>query len=207
MARKQKSESRGDSPFAVILVKTDAVEPQDPWSELRAEEAARKNAFEEASELCETEPGRVEFACDALDLAEKIRARAKEAPRRATKPRRTRSKYDYFVQLNNDKVVAAFDSVEQGLASMEAEYNRHHRRSYEGSMSACINYLSFQRALVACENVEDLKKKLLPHGEPNLVELSHVSGFMFAIRADTKKAKAIWDKAAKPALITEDVDT
>jgi len=67
-----------------------------------------------------------------------------------------------------------------------------------------MNWIFFQRAIVPCENVEDLKKKLLPPGEPNLVELSHVSGWMLGIRADPTKAKPIWDKAAKPRLITED---
>lgn len=108
---------------------------------------------------------------------------------------------DYFIQLNDDKSVAGFDSTQEALVGLEATYNRNHARGREGSASACINYIYFQRAVVMLKSVADLKKKLLK-GEPRLHELQHVSGWMLGIMADQEKAKSIWDAAPKPRLIS-----
>jgi hypothetical protein len=113
----------------------------------------------------------------------------------------------FYVSLNRDKSVCGFSSVAEGLASYEDMYNRNHRRSYEGSMSACINAMFFQPAVVLFDNANEFKKKLLPddldESDVRVVELSHVSGYMLGIEADKAKAARIWEKAAKPRLITE----
>ena len=112
---------------------------------------------------------------------------------------------DYYVQIDDDEKVVGFDSVGQGVASLENAYNRNHGRGYEGSMSACINYIFFNRAVVGLKSVADLRKKLLPDvpdAELERASLGHVSGFMSGIKADREKAAKVWETAAHPRLIS-----
>lgn len=108
---------------------------------------------------------------------------------------------EYYVLVNRDNSVAGFDSVHAGLAFYEEKYERRHRSGYEQSMSACINYIFFQPAIVEFKGVEELREALGLGADPTLCTLSHVSGFMSGIRADREKAATIWDKAEKPILI------
>ncbi len=110
---------------------------------------------------------------------------------------------EYYVLVNRDEhhSVAGFGSVHAGLAFYEEKYERKHRSGYEQSMSACINYIFFQPAIVEFKGVEELREALGLGADPTLCSLSHVSGFMSGIRADREKAAPIWDKAEKPILI------
>ncbi len=109
---------------------------------------------------------------------------------------------DYYLKLTDDNTLAWFPTVEEGLASFTHQFDGHHARSYEGSMSACIHYIYFQYALVPFESVDTMKKALISSDPPEVTQLSHVSGWMTGIKADRKKAAPIWEKAKKPALIS-----
>lgn len=114
---------------------------------------------------------------------------------------------DYYVQVSErDHSVVGFDTVEAGVSSIELAYERNHARGYEASMSACVNWIYYHRAVVALKSVDHLRKKLLPDvpdSELKLFTLSHVSGFMTGIMADKTKARRAWKTAAKPRLISQ----
>lgn len=111
---------------------------------------------------------------------------------------------EYYVLVNRgDNSVAGFRSIDAGLQFYEEKYERKHRSGYEQSMSACINYIFFQPAIVEFTGVEELREALGLGVDPTLCTLSHVSGFMSGIRADREKAAPIWDKAEKPILIRD----
>lgn len=113
----------------------------------------------------------------------------------------------FYITLNRDKTVAAFPSVEAGLASFQNMYDRNHSRGQVGSASACINYMTFQPAIVLFKSLDELRKKLLDSSDEDLkiVELSHVSGYMLGIEADQEKAAGVWDVSCKPGLISNDL--
>lgn len=109
---------------------------------------------------------------------------------------------EYYIVTNKDNSIAAYKTVEDGLSTVEKMYNKKHYSNYEGSMSACINWMTFQPAIISFDSIETLAKALLTQ-EPRVFALSHVSGFMNGIRCDKAKAKKVWDRARKPELISE----
>lgn len=116
---------------------------------------------------------------------------------------------EFYVELHQDRRVAAYPTVEAGIAAIEKAYNRKHAVSYEGSMSACMNYMYFHRAVVACKDVDDLRAKVfggVPDADLRVVSLSHLSGYVLGLKADQELAAKAWKRAKKPKLITEGFD-
>lgn len=115
---------------------------------------------------------------------------------------------EYYIQLDDDNNVVAYDSVSAGIHAFEREYNRnHYERGYEKSMSTCLNYIFFNRAFFGpLDDADDLRRKLLPDDAKTfeVFNLTHVSGYMSAIKADPKKAAEAWKKSVMPRLISND---
>ena len=108
----------------------------------------------------------------------------------------------FFVMANrDDNSIAVFESVGDGLRSFEDAYNRNHRRGFEASMSACINYIQFQPSIVKVEGLEDVKKRICPD-QPRLARLNSIAGIMTVITT-REGIEEIWEKGRKPQLITD----
>ena len=106
----------------------------------------------------------------------------------------------YYFMLNADGSIAAFKTLQKGSEYFTDGYKSNHRRGYEASMSACINYISFTPSVIATT----LDKIKLLVGEPpyHPVTIGNVSGRMYGLECvnvpDTEK---IFEAGFKPALI------
>lgn len=74
----------------------------------------------------------------------------------------TLMRYDgkVYVLVNDDNSIAASESVDGIIMRFQDRYNRRHALSYEGSMSACLNYIFFQPAAVWYDNLDSLRASL-----------------------------------------------
>lgn len=98
-------------------------------------------------------------------------------------------------------LIHGFESLNKGLSFFTNSYNRAHDRSYESSMSACINYIFFKPRIAKFDSIKQLESKLLGK-DYKLVELSHVSGYYTALTCNGKNVSKIYDEAKSPELIT-----
>lgn len=104
-----------------------------------------------------------------------------------------------YILATNNYDVLGFTSLNKAISYFEDSYNSSHGRGYEASMSACLNYITFQPSIIEVENFEDIKNNIAAQ-EPKKVQLSHVSGFMKAI-STKDEAIEFWNKGKKPQLI------
>ncbi len=109
----------------------------------------------------------------------------------------------FYTVVNQDNSISAFKSVEDGLASFENIYDRKHN-SYEGSMSACINWMTFQPAILWFEDVAAIRNTLFAGVKDEDIRVyhhTHVSGGFRGLLCGPE-AESYWNAARKPALIT-----
>lgn len=88
-----------------------------------------------------------------------------------------------FVMCNDDFSIAAFKTERDALNFFESTYHEAHGRSYERSMSACVNFITYN-PIVLNVNFEKLKELALTNEEGKFtpVSLSNVSGFAKGIQ-------------------------
>jgi hypothetical protein len=113
-------------------------------------------------------------------------------------------KIDKYIILEYDsqgKAVRAFHTETDGVRYFEDSYNRAHSRSYEGSMSACINWMYLQPSIVMVDNLADLITKFAePDGTVKLMDVGNNLCRVTGVNV-TNKAKKLWDEGIKPRLI------
>ena len=95
--------------------------------------------------------------------------------------------------------IHGFESMGDGLRYFEDSYNRAHGRSYEASMSACINAISFRPSILKL-SIEEIKQHL--DGDAHAVTIRNVSGSMTLL--PLKDVDQLWESGRKPQLISED---
>lgn len=109
-----------------------------------------------------------------------------------------------FYALSDDKGnIAAYDTEKVALTLIEESYNSGHRRGYEASMSAAMNWLLFHPKVVPVTGTEDLLGRFFLSPRASIVHLGSVAGHMTGLLCD-RDVKAIWDAGAAPRLISED---
>lgn len=96
-------------------------------------------------------------------------------------------------------VVEGYQSEEEGVKSFEEGYDHAHGRSYEGSMSACVNWMFFRPSVIKVAEGEKGLKRLVGKNH-KLCTYSNVSGSYTGISLDPKLAKILWDRGRKPEL-------
>jgi len=105
-----------------------------------------------------------------------------------------------LAQSEKGNAVQAFKRREEALGYFEDAYNDKHSSGYEGSMSACINWMFYQPSVVEVVGLEDIKT--IAAEEPRLFHLQNSSGSMTGI--DTREvAKELWENGVKPKLIRD----
>jgi len=110
------------------------------------------------------------------------------------------SEKKYYILVNNeDYSVLGFNTEKEGIEYFEKAYKSCHSCSYEGSMSACLNFLTFRPSIIKIKDVEDIRDNIAVE-KPRKVTLSHVSGSMDVITT-REKAKELWESGKKPRLI------
>lgn len=110
------------------------------------------------------------------------------------------SKYVYIAVLNDDNTIWGNPDAEAILTTFESKYQEAHRRSYVGSMSACINWMFFNPSVVAVEDIEIIRE-WVPGKELQAATVSNISGSIKGILLDASKVAAVWDNGIKPKLI------
>lgn len=100
--------------------------------------------------------------------------------------------------------IAGFESAGDGLRHFTDGYNRNHRRGYEPSMSACINFIQFQPAIVRIHSLDDLKAVLDDPEKPTVMTYGSIAGRMTGVPVNVEKATPVWEAGQKPALITDE---
>lgn len=94
--------------------------------------------------------------------------------------------------------IHGFESKMDGIRYFEDAYNRNHGRSYEASMSALINAISFRPSILQLSIPEI--ERMMP--EKAVVTVRNVSGRMTLLPLDPEKANSFWDAGVKPDLIS-----
>lgn len=96
--------------------------------------------------------------------------------------------------------IRGFKSEAEGLEYFESAYRRAHHRSYEGSMSACINFMFFRPSIMklSIPEIETLIE------ERKIVRAQNVAGGVDYLPLVADKTQPIWEKGAKPALIKDE---
>lgn len=108
-----------------------------------------------------------------------------------------------FIYCDDDHHICAAKTEGEAIEWFEKTYKRKHQQSFEGSMSACINWMQFQPSIVHM-SLSDIKKDLIDESKVEPVSMNSVSGFMKGIKVTfTKNGKKYWDKGTKPQLIRE----
>lgn len=120
--------------------------------------------------------------------------------------------------------ILGWEDVNRGLYYFQEGYRQKHRQSYEGSMSACINFIQFQPRIVEFADMADLEARLLPTKLPDAptadqavaallatphadavnrrpCRLSSISGFYDVLPLVPDIARPLWEKGVSPALI------
>ena len=104
-----------------------------------------------------------------------------------------------YMLANDEFDVIGFSTLRKAKNYFENSYKSAHSRSYEGSMSACLNYITFQPSIIEIKDVEDIRNNIAEE-KPKTVRLSHLSGFMNAITT-REGVKELWNSGIKPKLI------
>lgn len=93
--------------------------------------------------------------------------------------------------------IHGFHSRLDGLRYFEDGYNSNHARSYEASMSACINGISFRPSVLklSLDEISALAPEL------RIVKVRNNSGSMTLLPLDPAKAEVLWESGDKPKLI------
>lgn len=120
--------------------------------------------------------------------------------------------------------ILGWDSLDRARYYFEEGYQQKHRQNYEGSMSACINFIQFQPRIVEFADLADLEARLLPTKLPDNptpdqaqaailatphpdavnrrpCRLSAVSGFYDVMPLVPDIARPLWEAGVSPALI------
>jgi hypothetical protein len=94
--------------------------------------------------------------------------------------------------------VQGFHSESEGLRYFESSYNRNHGRSYEASMSALLNGITFQPSIVSLP-LEDIEPLFI---EKRVTTVRNVSGSMNLVMLKPEADK-LWQQGKKPSLISQ----
>jgi len=96
--------------------------------------------------------------------------------------------------------IQGFESLGDGLRYFEDAYNRAHGRSYEASMSACINAISFRPSILRL-SIDTIKEHLAEG--TGVITVRNVSGSMSLL--PLVDAEQLWESGEKPKLISDEV--
>jgi len=94
-------------------------------------------------------------------------------------------------------LIHGFESETDGIRYFEDAYNRNHSRSYEASMSACLNRIFFQPSIVRL-SIDEVRPIIEGDG---VVTAINTSGGMVLLPLLKKQAETLWNSGVKPRLI------
>lgn len=110
---------------------------------------------------------------------------------------------DHIAVLANreDGSIAAKQHSHEWVQQFEDQYNRAHVRSYESSMSACINGIMMRPSIVQVNGLDDIKQRILDEKTAQLMSFRNIAGGFQGIISKTDLEK-VWDEGINPRLIS-----
>lgn len=110
-----------------------------------------------------------------------------------------RDRYGLLMTKTDEGIwmIHGFQTETDGIRYYEDGYNKAHAISYEGSMSACINYMFFRPSIVnmSLEAIESMVDEQVVHTMRNVAGTCHFLPLIHAV-ADVR-----WNAGTKPRLI------
>lgn len=111
----------------------------------------------------------------------------------------------YFLMLNrgkdNVRSILGWKDIRSALNYFEDGYNENHRRGYEPSMSACINFITFKPRILEFNGLQDMIDKLKLVAGEKVMTLRSISGNYEVMRLDSILAEPLYDQGVTPKLI------
>lgn len=116
---------------------------------------------------------------------------------------KTRNGY-YLMLSRKDGVVGilGWTHLQDALSYFTACYDSNHRRSYEASMSACINYIEFHPRILEFNGLQDMIDKLKLTPNEHVVRISSISGSYEVMSLNEELVKPLYDDGIRPNLMT-----
>jgi hypothetical protein len=113
----------------------------------------------------------------------------------------------YFLMLTQDtqskiRSILGWKSLGDATRYFEDGYNENHRRGYEASMSACMNYIQFQPRILEFNGLQDMIDKLRLTAGEKAMRLHSISGSYEVMKLDSVLAEPIYKNAVNPKLIS-----
>jgi hypothetical protein len=105
----------------------------------------------------------------------------------------------HMLMTDRQGVLTAFKSAREGLDHFEGGYRAGHGRSYEGSMSACINWMQFRPTIVSFESMDDIYKAMGP-GPYKLNSVQSIAGYMSGVFLPAENVEALTKRGVTPRL-------
>jgi hypothetical protein len=109
-------------------------------------------------------------------------------------------------QTDQTTNVRAFDNRQEALNYFENGYRRNHARGYEASMSACLNFISFQPKVHAFDEPDItslIAKGVIDLETFKAYSIRDVSGHMLGALCTGQTAKEWHDSGTTPNLIRQ----
>lgn len=111
-----------------------------------------------------------------------------------------------YLHIGNENVVSDFETVERAMQFFERPYEKAHSRGYEASMSACINYITYQPRVHnwEYENLSPLVEQgVIDNDTYRAYELSHVSGHVKGALCTGVNAEIWHESGISPSLVRQ----
>ena len=111
----------------------------------------------------------------------------------------------YFLMLNrgkdNVRSILAWKDMRSALNYFENGYNDNHRRGYEHSMSACINFITFNPRILEFNGLQDIIDKLKLVAGEKVMTLRNISGNYEVMKLDYTLTEPLYNQGVTPKLI------
>lgn len=110
-------------------------------------------------------------------------------------------KHQYLLLVNEKKTaIHGFRTLREGLNCFTDMYESGHRRSYEASMSACLNWMFFRPVILEASE-EDIRSWFSDPSKTAIHDASCGAGFFSGVKLDEEIGQRLWESGTKPELI------
>lgn len=106
---------------------------------------------------------------------------------------------EYYLKSDKDGTIESAETAVEWVRLYEDKYNDAHSCSYERSMSALINGISFQPSIVRIDSVKEIDDRFVDEKEYKISTIRNVSGGFIGISSGRDLSEE-WEKGIKPRL-------
>jgi hypothetical protein len=110
---------------------------------------------------------------------------------------------DFYLMCDSEsKSITGWKSLEEALESFEGVYDEFHKRNYESSMSATLNWLFYQPSIIPLIE-KDIPTLFTSEELTNIkmTTLRNVSGRMSGVKLTKESSINMWETGTKPKLL------